>query len=100
MFEGISKPNYANDFLKEFIMELNDLMQEGLVFADKFFNIKVRCFVMDAPAKSFVLGTKGHSGYYFCSRCTQKGQIVKHRLIFPNESECAIRTNDTFRNHH
>ncbi|XP_075147430.1 uncharacterized protein LOC142221570 [Haematobia irritans] len=73
-------------------------MQDGLIFADKFFNIKVRCFVMDAPAKSFVLGTKGHSGYYSCTRCTQKGQMLKHRLIFPTECECTLRTNDTFRN--
>lgn len=98
VYEGMSKPNCANDFLEEFITELNVLMQEGLVFADKFFNIKVRCFVMDAPAKSFVLGTKGHSGYFCCTRCTQKGQIVKHRLILPIESECTVRTNDTFRN--
>lgn len=62
-------------------------MEEGLVFAEKFYNIKVRCFVMDAPAKSFILGTKGHSGYYSCTRCTQKGEILNHRLIFPSERD-------------
>ena len=54
VFEGISKPNSANDFFK--IIFHNIIV----MIADKFLNIKVRCFVMDVPSKSFVLGSKGH----------------------------------------
>lgn len=84
--------------MEQFIYEVNTLVEEGLVFGEKFFQIILRCFVMDAPAKSFILGTKGHSGYFCCGRCTQKGEIVKHRLIFPTEFELTLRTNDSFRN--
>lgn len=59
--------------------------------------IKIRCFIMDAPARFFVLSTKGHTGYYSCVRCTQKGEHINHRLVFlPNEN-AACRTNETFR---
>jgi len=59
VFEGTSKPNCALDFLQEFIEELNVLTHDGINFGSKHFQIITRCFVMDAPAKSFVLGTKG-----------------------------------------
>lgn len=98
VYEGTSKPYCSNDFLSEFISELNIMKAEGLVFCENFFNILVRCFVMDAPARSFVLGTKGHSGYFCCVRCPDKGQMVKNRLVFPPSNNLTLRSNESFRN--
>lgn len=87
VYEGNSKPHCALNFLEEFIAELQILLREGFLFSNKCFQIIIRCIAMDAPAKSFVLGTKRHSGYFSCVRCTQKGLMVKHRLVFPPGSD-------------
>ncbi|TMW43974.1 hypothetical protein DOY81_010946, partial [Sarcophaga bullata] len=39
VYEGIAKPNSSNDFLVEFISELKNLIQQGLVFDDKYLKI-------------------------------------------------------------
>ncbi|XP_036340755.1 uncharacterized protein LOC118750128 [Rhagoletis pomonella] len=96
VYEGYSKPGSSNDFLNEFVDELNGLITDGLQFQNKRFTIKIRCFVMDAPARAFVLGIKGHSGYYSCTRCCEKGEMYKNRVVFPNI--CLLRDDYSFRN--
>lgn len=36
--------------------------------------VRVKGFAMDAVEKSFVLGTPGRSGFWFCIRCDVKGK--------------------------
>lgn len=38
---------------------------------------------MDAPAKSFILGIKGHSRYSSCTKCITQGEYVGNRICFP-----------------
>ncbi len=52
--------------------------------------------IFDSPARSFVLYTKGHSGYYSCSQCTVKGIQFKKRRIFVNTNE-KLRTDKSFK---
>jgi len=40
----------------------------------------------DAPAKSFILKTKGHSGFSSCSRCKTVGVFLERRVCFPDIS--------------
>lgn len=96
-YEGYTKPKSADEYLSEFITELNTLIQEGLHYERKTYEIKMRCFIMDAPARSFIIGTKGHTGYYSCIRCTQKGQMFKNRVVFPITTDSSMRCNETFR---
>lgn len=98
VYEGRSKPKCANEFLEEFVSELNELVGDGFAFNSKLYSVKVRCFVMDTPARAYILGTKGHSGYFSCTRCEQKGEHVKNRLVFPFDMNCTSRTNERFRN--
>jgi len=37
----------------------------------------------DAPAKSFVLKVKGHSGFSSCTRCKIEGEYMNNRVCFP-----------------
>ncbi|XP_075167624.1 uncharacterized protein LOC142239727 [Haematobia irritans] len=55
-FEGYSKPENSNEFLREFVTELNQLMLDGIRFQEKLYMIKVTSFIMDAPARSFIIG--------------------------------------------
>lgn len=59
--------------------------------------------VCDVPAKSYVLGTKGHNGFYSCSKCQIKGQTLsskegskKKTVYFPGESS-EKRTDQDFK---
>lgn len=59
--------------------------------------IKVKLFglICDAPAKSFILCTKGHTGFYSCTKCTIKGKYLNGRVCFPN-AQYSLRTDDIY----
>lgn len=59
--------------------------------------------VCDVPAKSWVLGTKGHNGFYSCSKCQIMGQTCKEgskkkTVYFPGKS-APKRTDEDFKSY-
>ena len=76
------KPHNSNLYLKNLVDELKYLSENGIVsdFGKKY--VTVDTFCCDAPAKSFILYTKGHTGYYSCSRCTVEGEHVNNTMCF------------------
>lgn len=77
LYWGKDKPNESNLFLKDLVNELKELAQNGMRLSSVRKFVSVYGFCCDAPAKSFVLKTKGHTGFFSCSRCTVplKGSI-------------------------
>lgn len=61
-------------FLSDFIVEAKDLLTNGISINGVNLKVTIKGFVSDAPAKFFVLKTKGHSGFSSCSRCTIEGE--------------------------
>lgn len=59
--------------------------------------MNINAILCDAPAKSFITYTKGHTGYFSCSKCIQEGDFVHNRIIFP-EINNILRTDDSFKN--
>ncbi|CAN7998523.1 unnamed protein product, partial [Ixodes pacificus] len=53
-------------------------------------------FICDAPAKSFILCIKGHTGYYSCTKCTVRGTYINGRVCFPDLT-ASLRTDADFR---
>lgn len=53
---GESKPDPLNDYLEQFVSELNDLMENGMQINGKHITVLFRCFICDSPARSFVKG--------------------------------------------
>lgn len=103
-YAGTSKPNNSDDYLLPFITEIKEVLTEGITCNNQNYSISLRAFICDAPARSFVLKTKGHTGYNCCIKCTQKGSLVGKKVVFPFEN-CAPRTDQSFRsrnnvNHH
>ena len=91
------KPN-VNLYLQQFCTELKELMSTGLHFGNKRYNIKLRAFIADAPAKSFVKQVKQHGGYYACTHCTVKGTYDKNlKSMSYNDVNASLRTNESFR---
>lgn len=96
-YHGYKKPINACEFLQEFCDEYLFLYNEGFLFKDKKYNVIIRAVICDAPAKSFITGTKGHNAYFGCGKCFCEGDYYNHRMIFLKQN-AMLRTNLNFRN--
>jgi len=68
IYFGKLKPKDSNQFLDEMCKEASELITNGLEINNIVFNFSIDALCCDAPAKSFLLKTKGHSGFYSCTR--------------------------------
>ena len=91
---GKDKPPLT-EFLKDFSKECRTLLETGIAYAGQTVPFKIACFICDAPARAFLKGIKGHSGYNACERCTQTGIYDTGRMTFP-ECDAPQRTHDSF----
>jgi len=91
---GNKKPQDSNTFLQPLVNELISL-SNGYIYENNVIKVKLSGLICDAPAKSFVLCTKGHTGFYSCTKCTIKGKYLNGRICFPNTSY-SLRTDDLF----
>jgi len=83
IYHGNQKPNDSNDYLKYFIDECKILLKDGIVVGGILKKIIIFAFCCDAPAKSFVMKVKGHTGFSSCTRCFQSGEFLQNRTCFP-----------------
>jgi hypothetical protein len=95
IFYGESKPN-IHELLSDFCEEMLDITANGFEFENRSYVVKIVRFVCDAPARSLVKCTKGHSGYGSCDRCEAHGSW-SGRVVF-NELGARCRTDESFRN--
>lgn len=95
IYYGKDKPVNLEDYLTDFITEINSLHENGLHFQDHTAQLDDIYFVCDAPAKSFIMGTVSHTGFYSCTRCTVQGVTSNNRRIFIN-LESPARTSEDF----
>jgi len=91
---GIQKPSNVDEYLSEFVNELKQLQEEGIVLGDRRYFVSVHSFVCDAPARALLKQTKLHSGYNACERCVQKGQWLG-RVVYP-KTDAPLRTDVAF----
>jgi len=96
VYHGHSKPNDANTFLQPFLDEMIDLTNNGFYFNDIYYTVNIHCIICDAPAKSFITKTKGHTGYNSCSKCCQEGEFLCNRICFPEVQNNILKTDDGF----
>jgi len=71
IYWGHEKPEDSNLYLKQFFVEAKELLTNGVSINGIIFKVIIDGFSLDAPAKSFVLKVKGHSGYDSCTRCIE-----------------------------
>ncbi|CAI6377101.1 unnamed protein product [Macrosiphum euphorbiae] len=96
IYHGLSKPNDANTFLQYFVDEMTDLTNNGIYFNNIYYKVNIHCIICDAPAKSFITKTKGHTGYNSCSKCCQEGEFLYNRICFPEVRNNILKTDDGF----
>jgi len=83
LYWGNAKPKDSNRYLQQFLDETKILLENCIVINNKIINLKISCFCVDAPAKSFILQIKGHLGFNSCTRCTKEGEYIENRMCYP-----------------
>lgn len=97
IYHGYDKPKQANEFLSEFVNDCKDIANEGIVYKGHMFSIKSKAFICDVPAKAFIRYSKGHNGYFSCTKCKIEGAFMNNRICFPNLNGNQIRTDSEFK---
>lgn len=99
IYTGDSKPKYITEFLKDVTTEINALIENGFMYKNKTYFVKLKAFICDAPARSFLKCIKAHNSFHGCEFCTIIGHRVDGRTIFSNTSINVVeaRTNESFR---
>ncbi|KAK5647518.1 hypothetical protein RI129_002410 [Pyrocoelia pectoralis] len=98
IFAGPSKPQSFNNFLMEFVEEIENLITNSYIWKDKMYPVEIKAFICDAPALACLKGVKSHGGYYCCTKCFIKGVNVENSstivyidLISPQRTDVLFR---------
>ena len=76
LFCGSGKPDDIDGFLKSTIDELIRISPEtkdAKLIANRLCTASLRCVISDSPMRAYLKRSKGHTGYWACDRCIQKG---------------------------
>jgi hypothetical protein len=92
IFCGVGKPN-VHQFTERLCNELKSLKISGFVYQHTVVKINQVICICDSPARSFVLGTKGHAAFHGCHWCRQVG-FYRHDRVAYQSIVCETR-NDT-----
>jgi hypothetical protein len=95
LYCGISKPISAGEYLEDFLNELSLVMTNGVSDGSKKFDVALKAFVCDAPARAWLKRIKLHSGYNSCERCTAHGSYESGRVTMTDLSS-PLRTDALF----
>lgn len=97
-YYGQSKPACLNSFFEKFVAESVAINRRTICVDGCDYFIAIYAFTCDAPARSFIKGTKLCSGYDGCDFCRQRGEYSReHRKIIYTDMQPVIRTDEEFR---
>ena len=85
----------VNCFLKQFIDDLLLICNNGLTVSNKTVKVRIGAFICDAPARADLKKIVGHSGYFSCERCIQKGVIAAGHVALV-DCESVLRSDESF----
>lgn len=97
VYGGASKPEDANEFMRPFVNDMIDIQNNGILVKNVSFNVTIKNVIFDSPARSFITYTKGHTGYFACSKCVTRGSYTNNKIIFP-QINAELRTDSSFSN--
>lgn len=95
LYYGTRKPEKIDEFLRPFVDEMKDLEDNGFIFKNVCYKVRLRCIIADAPARSFIKCCKNHNAYYSCERCSRKGKWRK-RVTYSGIVEAEMYTDESF----
>jgi len=95
-YYGKPKPEDSNEFLSDFVNEICVLINDGVMYNNIHVKLHLKALICDAPAKSFALNFRGHTGKKSCIRCHTIGSFENNRIYFP-QLNAPLRTHDEFK---
>lgn len=98
---GDSKLADVNEFLEDFICEVQKLTENMITINQRNYTFKVKGLIADAQARSFLKCVKPPGLFYACERCEIKGESVrakKWKKRIYSEIDAKKRTKSTFIN--
>lgn len=83
-YKGTTNPPCINSFIFDFAEELKIIEENGVKVtpASIIKPLKIRAFICDTPARSFVTGCMGHGSYFGCSKCDQEGDYHNNKVVY------------------
>lgn len=96
IYYGVGKPKDSNTFLEMFVNESTLLVNDGLIFNNDSYSVRIEDLVCDAPAKAYILQVKHHTGFNCCTKCMIHGEYVQNTVCFPGVGNQALRTDELF----
>lgn len=61
---------------------MNKLQRDGVNIANENLNTRLKYFICDTPARSFLKNTLGHGGKFSCEKCEVEGNKVSNRMVY------------------
>ena len=83
IYSSTKKPTPLDEYLNDFVSEMNSLKQYGFLFNGKTYIVKIDAVICDAPARAFIKCTRPNSAYNSCERCMQRGKWC-NKVTLPN----------------
>ena len=93
---GHHKPT-GLEFLEEFITDLNEIINKGIVAHNEKLSVTLHSIIADAPARALVKGTVQFNSFHGCDFCKCLGQSIQGRTVFLKTHDLEIRTDNDFR---
>lgn len=83
-YKGTTNPTCINSFIEDFVEELKIIEENGVKVtpASIIKPLRIRAFICDTPARSFVTGCLGHGSYFGCSKCDQEGDYNYNKVVY------------------
>lgn len=83
IYKGAQKLCDPNTYLEKFIADITRIMfNGGIIFHGNKVPIRLRGFIADAPARTFILNHRSHVSSHPCSKCKVSGIHCEGRYIF------------------
>ncbi|KMQ87602.1 hypothetical protein RF55_13072, partial [Lasius niger] len=93
---GNSNPE-PDEYLMDFVLEIQDLSENGYTYNGQLYQFVVRHYICDAPARAMMKGIVEHGGYYACEKCTVVGEWIQNRIVYL-ELDQVLRTDESLMN--
>lgn len=96
VYRGTSDPTNVTEYLSKYCNELQELSANGFTYDNRVYDVEIRYYICDAPARSFLKCTVRHNGYESCEKCTVVGEWHHNRVVLL-DLDRPLRTDQTFR---
>lgn len=97
IYHGYEKPKEANNYLRDFVENISNVINTGIVINTKHYSVKISHFICDVVAKAYITYIIAHMGYCSCTKCHVEGTYINNRVCFPNTNNIRLRTDTDYR---